>query len=429
MATGMTSSISGTQTISSVYEMSTADDVLNIANAILHLSLPAGDIEMMQGADTLTVSNSTVNGDTGVAIKLGSGNDKVTLQNSTITSRISLASGDDLVIIAGSAQSTVTLNALDPDQTSIDTDEDLTTLSLGDGNDILELNAVLAGTGVIRFGNGVDTLKFNAGTLNNSGGMDKLENLSVTSLGGKTYRDIILTGTGNQITWGGNLVGSDNTKSVIIEAVENSPKASVSFVTDTNSVSNIGFNISDRTFTQSGSGTWEISGRTTDTAFIADDSIVTIYNAVFTENKTGFAGENTNWNISNTEISKNTSKGAIITGGSLTFDDVSFTDNKNALSLTSASLVGTEGAFTSNQSDVYGAAIYAQNGQIDLENTGFKDNTNIVDKTQADSVSATAKGGGIWSTESYLTISQAEFKNNTAAASAVAVFNNTSAIR
>ena len=213
MATGMTSSISGTQTISSVYEMSTADDVLNIVSAILHLSLPAGDIEMMQGADTLTVSNSTVDGDTGVAIKLGSGNDKVTLQNSTITSRISLASGDDLVIIAGTAQSTVTLNALDPDQTSIDTDEDLTTLSLGDGNDILELNAVLAGTGVIRFGKGVDTLKFNAGTLNNSGGMDKLENLSVTSLGGKTYRDIILTGTGNQITWGGNLVGSDNTKS------------------------------------------------------------------------------------------------------------------------------------------------------------------------------------------------------------------------
>ena len=105
MATGMTSSISGTQTISSVYEMSTADDVLNIVSAILHLSLPAGDIEMMQGADTLTVSNSTVDGDTGVAIKLGSGNDKVTLQNSTITSRISLASGDDLVIIAGSARS------------------------------------------------------------------------------------------------------------------------------------------------------------------------------------------------------------------------------------------------------------------------------------------------------------------------------------
>ena len=55
MATGITSSITGTQSYSSVLEFTTYDDTLTVINATLNLLLPAGDIEMMQGADTLIV--------------------------------------------------------------------------------------------------------------------------------------------------------------------------------------------------------------------------------------------------------------------------------------------------------------------------------------------------------------------------------------
>ena len=440
MATGTSLNITGIQSYDSVLEFSAYDDILTVIGATLELLLPAGDIEMMQGADTLTVTNSTINGATGVAIKLGSGNDVVTLQNSTIKSRISLASGDDIVYVNGGAQSTVTVNALAPDQTSIDTAEDLTTLSLGSGNDTLVLNAILVGTGVIRFGDGVDTLEFNAGTLNNTGGMDKLENLTVTNLGGTTYRNIGLTGDGNRILWNGNLVGSDNRKWITIEAGSTDLSA-VDFITASNVVSNVGFAITNRTFTQSNGGTWEISNRADDAAITADNSVVKLYNMVLTNNNSGITSKNTHWTIHKSDISRHTAGGANLTGGSLTLDKLNFTDNRNyniASYYDKSYFIYRQIVTASANGDIYaqGGAILQSGGGMTLSNTDFSGN--YTSASAAATAAATAyaypygsafasaaatayvQGGAIWQSGGGMTLTDCTFSGNYVTADAAA---------
>ena len=420
MATGKTETLTGEITYTREHELSAYDDVLTISSATLRLLKPAGDLMLKQGNDTVTIVNSTIIGDTGVGVLLGSGDDTLTIQNSEIRSRISLAGGDDHVIINGSAQSVVTLTALDPDQTTVDTDEDLTTLSLGSGNDILELCSILEGTGVINFGSGSDTLVFNAGTLNNSGGIAKLNNLTVTSLGGTTYRDLELVDAGNRIEWNGNLRGNDNTKWIILDAVSGTAQAEAVFITDNNVVSNIGFRIADRTFVQTDGGTWEISGRSDNAAFTADNSKVTLYHMVLTENKTGFSGSNTDWNLNKSNISNHSERGAVITGGSLAFNDLGFSQNSYHKSV------------LNNKLEANGCGVYAS-GIFVSGSKGFFSNNDILASTSASiyakangyttkslvrtSALAYAQGGGVFTDNSTVTLTDVQFNGNIVSAS------------
>ena len=109
MATGKIENLTGEISYSREHELTAYDDILTISSATLSLLKPAGDLMLMQGNDTVTITNSTIIGDTGVGLLLGSGDDTLTIQNSEIKSRISLASGNDHVVISGSAQSVVTL--------------------------------------------------------------------------------------------------------------------------------------------------------------------------------------------------------------------------------------------------------------------------------------------------------------------------------
>ena len=422
MAVGSVENLTGEISYSREHELTACDDILTITSATINLLKPAGDLMLMQGNDTVTITESTIIGDTGVGLLLGSGDDTLTIQNSEIKSRISLASGNDHVIISGSAQSVVTLTALDPDQTSIETEEDLTTLSMGDGDDVLELCAILQGNGVINFGSGSDTLIFNAGTLNNTGGIANLNNLTVTNMGGTTYRDLTLVNAGNRIEWNGNLVGSDNTKWIIIDAVTDLSLADVSFITANNVVSNLGFKVTNRTFTQTDGGTWEISGRADDVAFSADNSEVTLYNMVLTENKTGLVGNNTDWNLNESNISNHKEHGAILTGGAFSFNEINFTGNQLALFPGSAEntltrgggllasnvmISGTSGSFNRNNvySDVYSSAYNYHSGNYATSN-----------EASASSSPATgiARGGGIYIDKASLFLTEGTILNNSA---------------
>ena len=432
MATGKIENLTGEISYSREHELTAYDDILTISSATLSLLKPAGDLMLMQGNDTVTITNSTIIGDTGVGLLLGSGDDTLTIQNSEIKSRISLASGNDHVVISGSAQSVVTLTALDPDQTSIDTDEDLTTLSLGADNDVLELCSILQGSGVINFGSGSDTLVFNAGTLNNTGGIANMNNLTVTNLGGTTYRDLELVDAGNRIEWNGNLRGNDNAKWIVLDAVSGTALAEAAFITDNNVVSNIGFKITNRTFVQTDGGTWEISGRSGNTAFMADDSKVTLYHMVLTENQTGFSGNNTDWNLNKSNISNHSERGAVITGGSLTFNDLSFTGNAmtysklsgqdsfaqgGGLHITGATISGQRGYIYRNSANISGFASTSAKSSayisINLDNY-YSSTEKIVSSN--DSLKTYAKGGGVYAENAKLFAENMDFASNCASA-------------
>lgn len=432
MAIGTVENLTGEISYSREHELTAYDDILTITSATINLLKPAGDLMLMQGNDTVTITNSTIIGDTGVGLLLGSGDDTLTIQNSEIKSRISLASGNDHVIISGSAQSVVTLTALDPDQTSIETEEDLTTLSMGDGDDVLELCAILQGNGVINFGSGSDTLIFNAGTLNNTGGIANLNNLTVTNLGGTTYRDLELVDAGNRLEWNGNLRGNDNAKWIVLDAVSGTALAEAAFITDNNVVSNIGFKITNRTFVQTDGGTWEISGRSGNTAFMADDSKVTLYHMVLTENKTGFSGNNTDWNLNKSNISNHSERGAVITGGSLTFNDLSFTGNAmtysklsgqdsfaqgGGLHITGATVSGQRGYIYRNSANISGFASTSakSSAYISIDSDYYYSSTEKIVSSN-DSLKTYAKGGGVYAENAKLFAENMDFASNCASA-------------
>ena len=420
MATGKIENLTGEISYSREHELTAYDDILTISSATLSLLKPAGDLMLMQGNDTVTITNSTIIGDTGVGLLLGSGDDTLTIQNSEIKSRISLASGSDHVVISGSAQSVVTLTALDPDQTSIDTDEDLTTLSLGADNDVLELCSILQGSGVINFGSGSDTLVFNAGTLNNTGGIANMNNLTVTNLGGTTYRDLELVDAGNRIEWNGNLRGNDNAKWIVLDAVSGTALAEAAFITDNNVVSNIGFKITNRTFVQTDGGTWEISGRSGNTAFMADDSKVTLYHMVLTENKTGFSGNNTDWNLNKSNISNHSERGAVITGGSLTFNDLGFSQNSYHKSVLNNKIEANGGGAYASDILVSGSRGFFSNNDILASASASiyaKANGYTTKSLVRTSASAYAQGGGLFTNNSTVTLTDVQFNGNIVSAS------------
>ena len=420
MATGKIENLTGEISYSREHELTAYDDILTISSATLSLLKPAGDLMLMQGNDTVTITNSTIIGDTGVGLLLGSGDDTLTIQNSEIKSRISLASGSDHVVISGSAQSVVTLTALDPDQTSIDTDEDLTTLSLGADNDVLELCSILQGSGVINFGSGSDTLVFNAGTLNNTGGIANMNNLTVTNLGGTTYRDLELVDAGNRLEWNGNLRGNDNAKWIVLDAVSETALAEVAFITDNNVVSNIGFKITNRTFVQTDGGTWEISERSGNTAFMADDSKVTLYHMVLTENKTGFSGNNTDWNLNKSNISNHSERGAVITGGSLTFNDLGFSQNSYHKSVLNNKIEANGGGAYASDILVSGSRGFFSNNDILASASASiyaKANGYTTKSLVRTSASAYAQGGGLFTNNSTVTLTDVQFNGNIVSAS------------
>ena len=420
MAIGTVENLTGEISYSREHELTAYDDILTITSATVNLLKPAGDLMLMQGNDTVTITESTIIGDTGVGLLLGSGDDTLTIQNSEIKSRISLASGNDHVIISGSAQSVVTLTALDPDQTSIETEEDLTTLSMGDGDDVLELCAILQGNGVINFGSGSDTLIFNAGTLNNTGGIANMNNLTVTNLGGTTYRDLELVDAGNRIEWNGNLRGNDNVKWIVLDAVSGTALAEAAFITDNNVVSNIGFKITNRTFVQTDGGTWEISGRSGNTAFMADDSKVTLYHMVLTENKTGFSGNNTDWNLNKSNISNHSERGAVITGGSLTFNDLGFSQNSYHKSVLNNKIEANGGGAYASDILVSGSRGFFSNNDILASASASiyaKANGYTTKSLVRTSASAYAQGGGLFTNNSTVTLTDVQFSGNLASAS------------
>ena len=356
MATGQTGNITGTIEYSTVYELTDYDDILDISNANLTLSLPAGDIEMMKGNDTVNITDSTVNGATGVAIKLGSGNDALTIENSTIRSSIRLGTGEDYAIIGGSVTDTVTLNALNPDQTSIDTAEDLTTLSLGSGNDVIELKGTLKGNGVINFGDGNDTLKFNGGTLANNGGIANINNLSVTSAGGSSQRDIILYGADNYFELNGNFIGG---KTITVGSVGNADQAAFTLKVDDSSDSASSFNlvIDNRTFTQEGNGKWGLSG-----SIQATNSVLDLNHCSFGGNINSINSinsTNTDWTLKEFFVGKNMN----MTGGELSYENGNF--RNSSVILNHATLRGKNLYFSD-------AGLSASRATIELTSGSFR---------------------------------------------------------
>ena len=132
MATGETVNITSDLTLTGKFEMTKYDDTLNIIDVTVTLSEPAGDLFTNEGNDTVTVTGSTLTATSpAVSFMLGSGDDTLILNNSTIDAPTLTGTGNDVVRITGERQSQVTLNAMP--------DEEDHSLSLGGGDDVLEL--------------------------------------------------------------------------------------------------------------------------------------------------------------------------------------------------------------------------------------------------------------------------------------------------
>ena len=146
---GIERTITGTLNLSERYELSEENDQLYINDATISLVVP-GDIFTNEGDDTVTISSSSITGEEGTGFYLGSGNDSIAIDNSTIDVDTLTGSGDDLAVLSGNV--------------SIERQ-----FSMGTGNDTLEVNGTLNGSGTIDFGAGNDTLKLDGGTLQSIG--------------------------------------------------------------------------------------------------------------------------------------------------------------------------------------------------------------------------------------------------------------------
>ena len=260
MNTSETKQITGSLTLEDNYQTTIYDDILTISGANISLLDPAGEIFTDKGNDTVTVTDSTITNNSETEAELmfsmGSDNDSLTISNSTLNVNTFMGSGDDEVTIAGTPQSRVISNKK---------------LSVGSGNDIVTLNAILSGTGDMDFGADNDTLVFNGGELELEGSVSGLENLTVNSVGGKLEKDLSLVGENTTITLNGSLTGTD---ARIISITD----SNTTLNTGNNIRQNVAFDIDNSTFIQSTGGILEIYD--TDTAFTANNSTVKLHDFI-----------------------------------------------------------------------------------------------------------------------------------------------------
>ena len=152
MATGVTSSITSDVSFSEYFQLSKDDDTLIIQGATVTMLKPQGDIFTDAGNDTVLIEDSLIVTDQpNLAFMLGSGDDTLTVTNTTFSAPVQTGSGNDVVMIAGNVQTKVRVNQ---------------ELTFGTGDDLLELISMLGNAGSIDFGSsGVKTLRFNGGAL------------------------------------------------------------------------------------------------------------------------------------------------------------------------------------------------------------------------------------------------------------------------
>ncbi len=416
---GITENLIGIVDIDERHEMTQYDDILNITDATVTLVVP-GDLFTNEGNDTVTIADSTLNGAAGTSLFLGSGDDNMTISNSTLSLAMLAGSGNDTVTVTGTAQSEVVLNAA----AGVDN-----ALSLGSGNDVLELRAIFSGTGNINFDDGSDTLYFNGGKLITTGTMTGLENLSVSSLGGNLGRNITLSGTENILMFNGNLTGTDAGRIIYVTG------KAATLNTTNNVKTNVAFSISGSVFTHADGGTLEIS-YVDGTAIIASGSTVSLHNTVLANNAAGINASSSFLTLKDSNISNHSGNGISAAGGSLSLQSVGFSNNECAVNLTNTTLTGNDLSFSQNSFKDKGGAIYLNGGSAILSAASFGSNIATAYSTATASVYAahyigtphsasaststysTAQGGAIYACADTLEISDADFTNNQANANA-----------
>ena len=350
MSSGITKEITGAITIAEPYEMSAYDDVLNIIGATISLTVP-GDIFTNEGADTVTISDSTFSGDEACGIYLGSGNDSLEIKNASIGIKLFTGSGNDSVSIKGDSQSSVVINR---------------PFSLGEGDDLLEIASTLTINAGMDFGNGSDTLKFNGGKLVFSGAMSGLENLCVTASGGTLGNDLTFTGESSTIELSGNLNGISSARNLLWD------NASVSLHTGSNIATNIAWSVANSTLSHSDGGSLEFTG-TSGYGLYAENSTICLHDVNFSQNATGgIFGNDLILTLSNAGFS-NSEYGIIQNGGSITLNSVGFSNHtQQALDIQDAELTGADVSFSNN------AVGINTNADLSLASARFINNGNAI---------------------------------------------------
>ena len=327
MAIGETKKITGSLTLEDRYQTTIYDDILTISGAEIVLKDPAGEIFTDKGNDTVTVTNSTISNksETGAELmfSMGSGDDTLDISNTTLEVNTFMGSGNDEVTVSGDTSSTVTIKKQ---------------FSLGSGNDILTLKSTLSGPGDLVFGDGNDTLIFDGGCLQTTGSVTGLTNLIVRSANGTLDNNLALSGSETSVTLNGNLTGVSSSKLISIS------DSITTFKTSNNVKTNVAFSLSDVIFNHTAGGTLDIA-ENSDWAITADNSTVTLHDAVLRSNYGGLTGSSTDWDIRNSDISNSTT-GADLAYGSVYLNKVGISNNSDrGMNLTSASVSGTGGFF------------------------------------------------------------------------------------
>ena len=391
---GITENLSGVVNIDERHEMTAYDDILNIIDATISLVVP-GDLFSNEGNDTVTISNSTLNGAVGTSLFLGSGDDQLSMKNVTLNVATLAGSGNDYVSIIGDAQSQVTLKLLSGGDT---------TLSLGSGDDILEIASTLAGDGTINFGDGADTLYFNGGKLTSTGAISALENISVSTAGGNLGRNLTLSGTENVLTFNGNLTGTDASRVISVTG-------ETATLNTTNNVKlNVALSISKSAFTHTAGGSLEISDNTGTSAIALTSSTANFHNLVLAGNKIGISATNTDLTLDNVNISNHSGEAIKATSGSLMLNAASFANNKRALNLSGTPLRGSDLTFSQNNVLGNGGALLS-NRDVEITEATFSRN---IASGSSSTANVTVEGGAGRLSQATAIFSNANFASNTA---------------
>ena len=356
---------------------------MNITGATITLNDPAGEIFTDKGNDTVTVTDSTIT-DSSISgaelmFSMGSDNDSLNIANSTLSANTFMGSGNDTVTVSGDITSNVIINKQ---------------FSLGTGDDVLTLRSILSGNGNLVFGDGNDTLIFDGGQLKTTGSISGLTHLTVQATSGVLGCDLTLSGIESNITINGNLTGYD------AQRVISASNSTITFTTANNVKTNVAFSFAYVTYNHIAGGSLEIS-ENSNWAFSADNSTVTIHDAVIGNNYGGLIGNGTNWDIKNSDISANSNGGVFITGGSVAFSGTDFSQNK----LSTYSGVDTK--------QLASAAEFAQN----LGSTPTRSYSSSAQKASP-VASSYAAGGAVCGKNVSVNLSSGHFSGNIAEATA-----------
>ena len=263
---GIERTITGSLNLSDKYELSAENDLLEINDATITLVVPA-DIFTNEGDDTAIVRNSKISGEEGTSFFLGSGNDSLTIDGSTLNIDVLTGSGDDMVTVAG----TLAFSR---------------TLSLGSGNDLLEITGAVSGTGNIDFGAGTDTLKLDGGTLKNTGTISAITNLETTVGGGIIHQSLSFKGETNTLTLAGSLTGDNNDRTLTFD--DSSVTVSVNGTVNIN----VGWRLTNATLTQAPgvTGASMSFSNCSNGALVAENSEISLHSVLFQKNSANNGG-------------------------------------------------------------------------------------------------------------------------------------------